>query len=204
MLIEFAWILAKAVFSLVCIASMLRAYLLWLRMPPMNPISQLVFRVTNWIVLPIRRLMPASQFDWASLLAAWMLALLAVLLRLVFAAFEAPMIGLPKGLTYGLLVLGLSVTWMIGWALKFAFVLLVVHALLSWFGAGPSAIAMRPLVTQMTEPCLRPLRQMLHRGQPTGIDFSPLAALILIQLLLSLHDRAAQALVQALLTGLAL
>ncbi|MGA1336384.1 MAG: YggT family protein [Burkholderiaceae bacterium] len=200
MLIEFAWILAKALFSLVCIASMLRAYLLWLRMPPMNPVSQLVFRVTNWIVLPIRRLMPSSQFDWASLLAAWLLALLAVLFRLVLAAFEAPVLGLPQGLTYGLLVLGLSLTWMMGWALKFAFVLLVVHALLSWFGAGPSAMAMRPLVTQMTEPCLRPLRQLVHRGQPTGIDFSPLAALILIQLLLSLNDRAAQ----ALLTGLAL
>ncbi|MGA0816438.1 MAG: hypothetical protein ACO3OX_03505, partial [Burkholderiaceae bacterium] len=59
MLIEFAWILAKALFSLVCIASMLRAYLLWLRMPPMNPISQLVFRVTNWIVL--RHLLPTNQ-----------------------------------------------------------------------------------------------------------------------------------------------
>jgi YggT family protein len=204
MLIEFTWILAKAVFSLVCIASMLRAYLLWLRMPPMNPVSQLVFRVSNWIVLPIRRLMPASRFDWASLLAAWMLALMAVLFRLVLTAFEAPMIGLPKGLTYGLLVVGLSLTWMVGWALKFAFVLLVVHALLSWFGAGPSAMAMRPLVAQMTEPCLRPLRQLLHRGQVTGIDFSALAALILIQLLLSLHDRAASALVQALLTGLTL
>jgi YggT family protein len=204
MLIEFVWILAKAVFSLVCIACMLRAHLLWLRMSPMNPVSQLVFRVTNWIVLPIRRLIPASQFDWASLLAAWILALLAVLFRLILTAFEAPMIGLPQGFVYALLVLGLSLTWMIGWALKFAFVLLVVHALLSWFGAGPSATVLRPLVTQMTEPCLRPLRQLLHRGQPSSLDFSPLAALILIQVLLSLHDQAASALVQALLTGLAL
>jgi YggT family protein len=204
MVFDLLWILIKAVFSLVSMACLLRAYLLWLRMPPMNPVSQLVFRLTNWLVLPLRRLMPATTFDWASLLAAWFVALLAVLVRLVLVAIDTPTPTGPTGLVYALLVIGLSITWLIGWALKFSFVLLIVHALLSWFGAGPSAGMMRPLVAQMVEPCLRPLRQMIHRGQANGLDFSPLAAVILIQVLLSLHDRAALALSQPLLSGLAL
>lgn len=63
----------------------------------------------------------------------------------------------------------------------------VVAALLSWFpssGSGGVASARRALST-LTEPVLRPLRQILPRPQfgGVGIDFSVLVAIIALEII---------------------
>lgn len=68
--------------------------------------------------------------------------------------------------------------------------LILVRALLSWFypvGRDPWT----RLLLDLTEPILAPLRSVLQRILPIPIDFSPLAALLLISLLQNLLTNAA-------------
>jgi YggT family protein len=68
----------------------------------------------------------------------------------------------------------------------FAFVLtwaIIIRALLSWFSVGGAQPVFRLLV-EITEPVLAPIRRVL----PTAgmLDFSPLVALLLIQVIRSI------------------
>ena len=68
----------------------------------------------------------------------------------------------------------------------FAFVLtwaIIIRALLSWFSVGGAQPVFRLLV-EITEPVLAPIRRVL----PTAgmLDFSPLVALLLINILSSI------------------
>ena len=48
----------------------------WQRVPFGNPLGRFVFAVSNWVVLPLRRLLPAlGRLDTASLVAAWLVEL---------------------------------------------------------------------------------------------------------------------------------
>lgn len=63
---------------------------------------------------------------------------------------------------------------------------LVISALLSWFPvSNPSGglAATRRILAQMTEPVLRPIRQILPRPRlgGVGLDFSVLVAIILLE-----------------------
>lgn len=201
MLTELLWTLIKSVFSLFSLACLLRAYLQWLRVHPMNPLSQALFPVTNWIVLPLRRVVPARSFDWASLIASWLTALVAVLLLLTLTEAQlgaGPDASLGLGLIQTLL---LATAWLAGWTLSLAMIVVIAQALMSWFGASPSAAAIRGLLDAMAEPLLRPARQILHRGAPRGIDFSPVVVIILIQVLMALQDRLERQLLLRLLAG---
>ncbi len=64
---------------------------------------------------------------------------------------------------------------------------IILRALLSWFSVGGSQPLGRLLV-EMTEPVLAPIRRLLPGG--IMIDFSPLLALVLIQVLQSILDRS--------------
>ncbi len=59
---------------------------------------------------------------------------------------------------------------------------LLARVLLSWIQIDPYHPAVQFLY-QITEPVLRPIRQMLPEGGP--LDFSPLVAMLLVQLLTS-------------------
>jgi len=59
---------------------------------------------------------------------------------------------------------------------------LLARVLLSWVQIDPYHPAVQVLY-QITEPVLQPIRQMLPAGG--GLDFSPLVAMLLVQLLTS-------------------
>ena len=45
----------------------------WLRAPFRNPLGQAVIALTDWVVKPLRRVLPGVRgIDWASLLLAWL------------------------------------------------------------------------------------------------------------------------------------
>lgn len=70
------------------------------------------------------------------------------------------------------------------WFLQVIMYLIFGRAMMSWFIRDMSNPIMRFLVG-LTEPILRPIREMLVRFNIGGnmIDFSPLVALLLIQLI---------------------
>ena len=62
-------------------ACLLRLYMQYHRVPFGNPLGRFVFAVTDWIVLPLRRIVPSvKRWDLASAVAAWLLVLVKFLL----------------------------------------------------------------------------------------------------------------------------
>lgn len=150
-------------------ACLLRAYMQRQRIPFSNPVGRFVFALTDWLVLPLRRLMPSyTNWDLASLLAAFLLALLEqLLLNLLGAGAIRPVLVLvPVLALFGLARLAIS--GLTG--------LVIVYAILSWF---PSHSPLTDIIGRLCEPLLRPLRRVIPLLG--GIDLSPLALLVLLQ-----------------------
>jgi uncharacterized protein YggT (Ycf19 family) len=57
-------------------ACLLRLYMQWQRVPFGNPVGRFVFALTDWLVLPLRRVLPPmGRLDTASLVGAFVLEL---------------------------------------------------------------------------------------------------------------------------------
>jgi YggT family protein len=186
MFIDLVWVLIKTALSLFALACWLRAYLQWIKLNPLNPLSQTLFSVTNWLVLPMRRLMAGQRFDLASVAAGLLTAWVSVGLWLALQLMLRPEASIHAMAV--LLTAVLACVWMLGWTLQALMVMVIAHALFSWFGAGPNAAMFRAVLEAIMAPLLKPARQLLARRMGrTTLDLSPLAVLILIQVLLAFH-----------------
>ncbi|MEO7072668.1 MAG: YggT family protein [Rhodanobacter sp.] len=132
-----------------------------------NPISQMIYRYTNPVVTPLRRVLP----NWRRInLAALLLALLTLLLkRLSLFALG----GLVPGVA-GLLLLALAD--LLDFVLLFYIVLVFAWSLLSMFTADRGQPLLR-LADTLVAPLMRPLRGRLVAG---AIDFAPMVVLIVL------------------------
>src|SRR6476620_9467927 len=81
--------LIDVVIGMFTYALLLRLVMQVMRAPFRNPLGQAVMALTDWIVKPLRRVLPGYKgLDWASLIATILLQFLWVLaLRLVFGGF---------------------------------------------------------------------------------------------------------------------
>ncbi len=152
---------------------LLRFHLQWLRAPLRNPLGEFIMTLTNFLVLRVRRFIPAMRgFDTATLLLAFVVE--AIYLTAVLWAQGFPFITFPlPGLLAWALVklLKLSVYLLMG--------ALFVQAILSWVNPH-SPIA--GLLNVVTHPFLALLRR---RIPPLGnIDLTLLVLLIACQLIL--------------------
>jgi YggT family protein len=175
---DVARFLLNTLFTLFGAALLLRAWMQVVRMPPYNPVSNAVMQATNWIVLPLRKILPGGKIDWASLLAAYISALVYVVLMIVLANVD-PMQMLPMIFLVALLTV-------VKWALNLIIWVTILMALLSWL--NPQSPAM-PLLYQITAPFLDPLRRILPRLG--GIDLSPILLFVIVQVLLMVVTRFA-------------
>ena len=158
---------------------LLRLYMQYQRVPFGNPIGRFVFALTDWLILPLRRVLPPiRRIDTASLVAAYLVQLLQVgILWLVAGRGGAALI--PLVALFELLRLVIS-------ALT---ALVIVYAVLSWVNAE-TPIA--DVVDRLSAPLLRPWRRVIPLVG--GIDLSPLVFLVVLQvvaiILSSLQARA--------------
>ena len=167
--------LLDVVFGLSTYALLLRFAMQVLRAPFRNPLGQAVIALTDWIVKPLRRVLPGWKgIDWASLLATFLFQFLWLLsYSLVFGGFDLRGIGVPFLLVATLIALVKAALWLL-------IVVVVVQAILSWFAPdGP----LSGLLNALTFPFLRPIRRILP---PIGgtLDLSPLVVVVIAQLLL--------------------
>lgn len=168
MLYQIPSFLLDVVVGLLGGACLLRLYMQYHRVPFGNPLGRFVFAVTDWIVLPLRRIVPPfRRWDLASLIAAWLLVTVKVLLLMLLAGGVERFAILPLVALVSLgqlIVSGLTA-------------LLIVYAVLSWI---PNAsMMMLDLVGRLAEPLVRPLRRFIPLVG--GVDLSPLAAIVLVQ-----------------------
>ena len=140
--------------------------------PPMS-MSQFIFRLTDWLVLPLRRILPGiGGYDWASLFAAMLVALSAVALELgVRSAFAVE------------LWLLLSLLSMVHWIAYGLIGMIFIEVIFNW--VNPHA-PMAPTVRGLTEPVLRPFRKILPLI--AGIDLSPMLAFLLLRIVIFVSE----------------
>lgn len=155
-------------------AVMLRLLLQLVRADFYNPVCQFLVKLTNPALLPLRRLIPAvGRLDSAAVVL--MLALEFLGVWLVSRIASQPL-GPAEIVVF-------SVTKLMATLLMTYFFLIIAAVILSWVG-GQMRHPVIPLVFQLTEPVMRPIRRIIP--PIAGIDLSPVFALIGIRFLLLL------------------
>ena len=152
--------------GLVAGTCLLRCVMQWQRISFQQPLGRFVFAVTDWLVLPLRKVVPAvSGWDLSSLLAAWLVKL-AQFGVLWFLAGGRGQLGLLP--LVGLVGLAQLVVSALG-------ALVLVLALMSWMNPGSP---MHALSERLCSPFLRRWIPLIG-----GVDLSPIALLLVLQML---------------------
>ena len=173
MLIQIANLLLQVLVSIVAGACLLRCYLQWLAFNlgsgQSRTIGAYVLPLSNWIVIPLRKLIPSiGRLDISSFLAAYLLVAgkTAILLLLSGAALT--------NISWLLLALidlvDLILSGLVG--------LVFASVILSWLSAGSQ---IQYLVSLLVEPLLAPIRKAMPNFG--ALDLSPLLLLLILQVL---------------------
>ncbi len=158
LLLEIAFDTAVALFVLRVLAEASRAEF-------HNPISQFIYRSTNPVLAPIRRILPNwRRINLAAVLVGWLLMILKRGLLFALAGFAPAWAGL----------LVMSLADLLDFVLMAYLVLVFGWSLMSMLQVNMHQPLLR-LAGALVEPLLRPLRGKLILG---SIDFSPTVAII--------------------------
>jgi YggT family protein len=150
---------------------LLRFWMQAVRVRPPSALAHFMFKMTDWMVKPLRRLLPGvGGYDWASLAGAFLVALLSMAIDLWIVS----------ALSFQGIVL-LAIARLLQWALYGFMGLILIEVIFSW--VNPHA-PLAPLVGALTDPLLRPLRRVIP--PIGGIDLSPLVAFLLLRIALYL------------------
>ena len=168
MLFEILSLIISAVAGVLAGFLLLRFWMQALRVRPPMSFPHSIFQLTDWIVKPIRRIVPGFLgFDWASVVAAWLVAVLAsVFLLLLANQFAWPWVFL------------LAFHKLVQWAIFGLMGLLILEVIFSF--VNPHA-PLAPLVSALNAPFLAPIRRIIPAIG--GFDFSVLVAFIILQVL---------------------
>jgi len=166
--------LLRFAFDALLMILIIRVWLQWVKADFYNPLSQFIVKVSNPLVVPLRRIIPGfGGLDLATLLLAYAIATLKFV---TLAALAGESLGL-LAFYIGLLVLIKQAGFLL-------FVIMIVMALMSWVVQGYNATLM--ILHQLTEPFLRPIRAIVPNIG--GLDLSLLVAFLamnVINILLS-------------------
>lgn len=138
------------------------------RVRPPFSLGQFIFRLTDWLVLPLRKMLPGlGGYDWASLIGAVLIILASMAVQLgVRSAF---------GVEAWLMLSLLSLVH----AIAYGFIgLIILEVILSW--VNPHA-PIAPTVRALTDPLLQPFRRVLPAI--AGVDLSPIFAFLVLRIL---------------------
>ncbi len=163
-MLSIVMLVVNAIATLLGGALLLRFWMQAIRVRPPSSVAQFTFQLSDWLVRPLRRIVPGvGGYDWASLIGAFLIVLLATSV-LFIAGWTAQAI---------LLV---ALQRFLEWILYGFMILLVLEAVFSWI--NPHA-PLAPFVRALNEPLLRPLRRIVPLVG--SLDLSLLVALILLQ-----------------------
>lgn len=164
--------LVQTFLSLYLVAMLLRFLLQLVRADFYNPISQFLVKVTNPLVIPLRRAIPGlGGIDLASLLLALLLQMAGIALLLLINGLPLPGV---------FLLFAWSALGVIALLVNIYFFALLGMIILSWVAAGSRHPAIY-LLHQITEPVMAPFRKALP--PMGGMDFSPILVFILINII---------------------
>lgn len=151
---------------------LLRAWLYYWALSPRHPLCELARKITDWLVAPLSKaLKPKGGIDWASIVAAFFTAIIAVLLHRTLGHLPATPVGL----------LIAPFAMLLRWALEMISWGAIIWAVLSWVNRGHP---MTYTLEMLLNPFLSPIRRVIPTFR--GIDFSPLVLIVITNVLLML------------------
>jgi YggT family protein len=165
---------------LLALAFVLRLLFQRVRADFRDPMADAIVRVTNWLVLPLRRVLPPiGKLDTATVVAVLLVASARTAILLALGTpgfFAAPAID-------PLMFLRITAVDLLDLVLRIYLFALLLYWLTSFIAPGGYAPGVR-LLSQLCEPVLKPVRRMIP---PIGqIDFSVLWVSIAIGAILVL------------------
>ena len=152
---------------------LLRLYMQYQRIPMSvrsgNPLAKFIFALTDWLVLPLRRVIPAvGRWDLASLVGAFLIQLAQFLILWALTGMGANLVSVVVMAAFGLVRMAIS--GMTG--------LIIIYAILSWVQTQSVAA---DFLERLVMPLLIPIRRVVPLIG--GLDLSPLVLLVLLQVL---------------------
>ena len=160
---------------LLTLAFVLRLLFQWVRADFRDPMADAIVRVTNWLIMPLRKVLPpVGKVD-----SATVVAVIAVASLRTFVAIAMAGAGIGDVVSF----LRITVVDLAGLVLRIYLFALLLYWLTSFLSPGGYAPGVR-LLAQLCEPILKPVRRIIP---PIGqIDFSVLWLSIVIGALLVL------------------
>ena len=170
---EISLYLIRNIGALLLLVIVLRGVMHASRVNFYNPISQLIVRVTNPLLTPLRGALPAAgRIDWAAVVLAIVIQALILAGIAWLAGDQWSVPGLPTLLAWGAVgVMGLLV--------NLYFFIIVAMIIVSWVAAGSRHPAIE-LIWQISEPVMAPFRALLPNMG--GLDLSPILLFFSIQI----------------------
>jgi YggT family protein len=148
---------------------LLRFWLPWLRADFRNPIAQGILKLTSPLVIPVRRIIPpVGRLDTATVVVAFAIQYLTVLIILTLSAIPPAIIPIALTSLVDLVLLSLRL---------FTFAIFI-HIILSWIAPGTYNPA-TAFISMLVEPVMRPFRNIIR--PMGGLDISPIFAIIALQ-----------------------
>ena len=172
MLYQIVSLLLEVAAGLLTGTCLLRLYMQHQRIPmsarSVNPMGKFIFALTDWLVLPLRRVVPAvGNWDMASLLAAFLLQLAQFMILWLLLVGGASLASVAVLAVFG--VVRMVISGLTG--------LVIVYAVLSWV---QTRSYLSELLDRLVAPVLTPIRRVVPLVG--GVDLSPLALLLLLQI----------------------
>lgn len=163
--------LISTLFDLYLMVLVIRLLLAFARADFYNPVTQLIVKITQPIVNPVRRFLPnTGKVELATVF--WIILLEAI--KFIFIGLL--LFGMPN--IVGVVLL--TIADICKSILNTLFYAIIISAILSWIQQSHSPVGR--LLTQLTAPIMRPAQRLIP--PISGFDLSPIPVLILLQVIM--------------------
>ncbi len=164
--------LVDTLFTLYIYAVVIRFVLALSRADFYNQVSQMIVKVTNPALVPLRRFIPPiGKIDTSAIVLAVALIIVKTFLILAMSGVEMNFVGL---IAYAIIELLRTIIWLY-------IIALILQAIISWIG-NTHGNPFVSILNNLTDPILRPIRNVVPNiGM---IDLSPMVAILGLNILL--------------------
>ena len=164
--------LIETLFSLYIGAVVLRMLLGYAGANFYNPLSQFLVKITNPVLVPLRRFIPSvGKIDTSAIVLALGLTVVKIVLLSLIITGNVNIISTLFASIFDLMKV---VIWIY-------IISLLVQAIMSWIGSAHGNYV-APLIQSLTNPLLRPIRNVVPNMG--ALDLSPLVAILILNILL--------------------
>jgi YggT family protein len=181
MLFEILRLLLQTFFGLFVLILLARFWMQVFRTSFRNPVGGMVLALSDWMVLPARRVVPAlAGLDLASFLCAWVVKIVELYLVLWLKESLLPGNTIGSGLELGVLtIVALSLVELARSSVYLLFGVVLLQVLISWINPYSS---IGPTLAPVVRPFYRPFRRLMPAVR--GFDLSPVFLLVSLQIVL--------------------